>query len=277
MDRQTAGNLLIIGGNEDKQGECIILRRFVNMAGGRQARLAIVTTASEAPREVGAEYRALFAEFGAESASILDISDRTAANDVQQVAAIDNCTGIFFTGGDQLRLTSILGGSATDAAIRRAHRRGAAIAGTSAGASVMSDTMIVDGSSSDTPKKSTLSMAHGMGLLAEVVIDQHFAQRGRINRLLAAVAQNPHIVGVGVDEDTALLVSPHSLLEVIGSQTVTVIDGQNIIHSNISESKQYDPLALTNVLLHILPSGFGYDLKRRIPYVNRHNGSTSVS
>ena len=267
MEEHAAGNLLIIGGNEDKHGECVILRKFIAMAGGREARIAVITTATESPREVGDEYRALFTGFGAESAGVLYISNRESANDRHQVTEIETCSGIFFTGGDQLRLTSILGGSGVDAAIRRSFRRGTVIAGTSAGASVMSDTMIVDGNSSDTPKKSMLSMAHGMGLLQEVVIDQHFAQRGRINRLLAAVAQNPHILGIGIDEDTALVVTPKRVLEVIGSQTVTILDGKNIIDTNISDSNQYDPLALTNVLLHILPSGFGFDLKRRLPFV----------
>jgi cyanophycinase len=266
MIGEEAGNLLIIGGNEDKQGDCVILRRFVAMAGGREARIAVITTATEHPGKTGEEYRAVLTELGAAEVNVVSVVNRQAANARHSDGEFEKCTGIFFTGGDQLRLTSILGGSEVDAAIRRAYRQGVVIAGTSAGASVMSDTMIVDGGSSETPKKAALSMAHGMGLLEEVVIDQHFAQRGRINRLLAAVAQNPHVLGVGIDEDTALVVSPQRVFEVIGSQTVTVIDGQRVVHSNISESKQFDPLALTNVMLHILPSGYGYDLKRRIPH-----------
>lgn len=276
MNKQVAGNLLIIGGNEDKDEECVILRKFIAMAGGREARIAVVTTATESPHEVGDQYRTLFAEFGAEATNILYISNRESANDRYQITEIENCSGIFFTGGDQLRLTSILGGSGVDAAIRRAFRCGTVIAGTSAGASVMSDTMIVEGPSSDTPKKSMLSMAHGMGLLQEVVIDQHFAQRGRINRLLAAVAQNPHVLGVGIDEDTALVVTPERVFEVIGSQTVTIIDGKNIVHSNISESQHADPLALTNVKVHILPSGFGFDIKRRTPFTSQGSAGSVV-
>ncbi|MCX7781555.1 MAG: cyanophycinase [Negativicutes bacterium] len=266
MGEKVTGNLLIIGGNEDKQGECLILRKFVAMSGGREAKLAVITTATEMPREVGDEYRAMFRDLGAASTSILFIGNREAANDRNQVSELENATGIFFTGGDQLRLTSILGGSRVDMAIRAAYRRGTVIAGTSAGASVMSDTMIVEGDSSDTLKKSSVNMAHGMGLLEEVVIDQHFAQRGRINRLLAAVAQNPYVLGIGIDEDTALIVSPDAKCEVIGSQTVTIVDGKHIIHSNISESKPFEALALTNVTLHVLPTGFGFDLKRRLPY-----------
>lgn len=266
MGEKVNGNLLIIGGNEDKQGECLILRKFVAMSGGREARIAVVTTATELPREVGDEYRSMFQDLGASSASILYIGNREAANDRHQVSEIENATGLFFTGGDQLRLTSILGGSKVDAAIRAAYHKGTVVAGTSAGASMMSDTMIVEGDSSDTLKKSSINMAHGMGLLEEVVIDQHFAQRGRINRLLAAVAQNPFVLGMGIDEDTALVVTSDAKCEVIGSQTVTIIDGKHIIHSNISESQPNDALALTNVTLHILPSGFGYDMKRRLPY-----------
>lgn len=261
------GSLLIIGGNEDKEGKCEILKRFVQMAGGRDSRLAIITTATELPREVGEEYKSLFTRIGAEAIAVVYIDNREEANDAGNISDIEKATGIFFTGGDQLRLTSILGGSGVDAALRHAHSRGAVVAGTSAGASVMSDTMIIGGDSSDTPKKSALSMAHGMGLLQEAVIDQHFAQRGRINRLLAAIAQNPHILGIGIDEDTALVVNADSKCEVIGSQTITILDGKNVVHSNISESKRHDPLALTNVLLHILPAGYGFDIGRRRPYI----------
>ncbi len=268
------GNLVIIGGNEDKEGECTILRSFVEMAGGRKARIAVLTTATEYPREAGDQYRTLFSGMGAAEVPVLYIDNRESACASHHIGEIDRATGIFFTGGDQLRLTSILGGSGVDAALRKAFARGTVIAGTSAGASVMSDTMIVGGDSSDTPKKSTLSMAHGMGLVSEVVIDQHFAQRGRINRLLAAVAQNPHILGVGIDEDTALVVAGDGKCEVIGTQTVTILDGKNIVHSNISESKRHDPLAITNVRLHILPNGYGFDLKRRKPFMIEHESET---
>ncbi|EGO64148.1 cyanophycinase [Acetonema longum DSM 6540] len=261
------GDLLVIGGNEDKQGDCLILRHFLALAQGREAAIAVITTATEYPREVGSEYRSLFLNLGAVSCSIIYIDDRETANDRCQAGEIDSATGIFITGGDQLRLTSILGGTRADEAIRRAHARGAVIAGTSAGASVMSNTMIVEGDSSDTPKKSSLSMAHGMGLLTDVVIDQHFAQRGRMNRILAAVAQNPFVLGVGIDEDTALLVNPQGRSTVVGTQTVTIADGKQILHSNISESQPNDPLALTNVLLHILPAGFGFDIRRRQPFM----------
>ncbi|MDF2572945.1 MAG: cphB [Sporomusa sp.] len=264
-NKRTPGSLLIIGGHEDKTDKCVILRKFVSMAGGKDSRIVIVATATGEPRVVGSEYKELFSSMGASSVTIMAIPNRETANQTQQAEVIKDASGIFFTGGDQLRLTSILGGSAVDAAIRVAFENGATIAGTSAGAAVMSETMIVGGNSNDTAKKSSLSMAHGMGFLAEAVVDQHFAQRGRINRLLAAVAQNPHIMGIGIDEDTALIVGPDRRCEVVGSQTVTIVDGKNIIYSNISESNSNQPLAITNVLLHILPEGYGFDLNLRLP------------
>lgn len=260
-----AGSLLIIGGHEDKIGECLILRRFIDMAGGRDSRIVVVATATDQPRLVGNEYRELFSDLGAAAVTIMAVNNREIANQPEQAEVIKQATGIFFTGGDQLRITSILGGSAVEAAIRSALAHGAVIGGTSAGAAIMSETMIVAGNSNDTPKKSSLIMAQGMGFLSEGVVDQHFAQRGRINRLLEAVAQNPHVLGIGIDEDTALIVGPGRMCEVIGSQTVTIIDGKSIIYSNISESNRYQPLAISNVLLHILPSGFGFDLNLRLP------------
>ncbi|HWR08775.1 cyanophycinase [Sporomusa sp.] len=263
--RKTPGSLLIIGGHEDKTGERVILRKFVDMAGGRDSLIVIIATATDEPRIVGSEYKDIFTLMGAAVVNIMAIANRETANQPQQAEIIKKSTGIFFTGGDQLRLTSILGGSAVDAAIRAAFSQGAVVAGTSAGAAVMSETMIVGGHSNDSPKKSSLSMAHGMGFLSEAVVDQHFAQRGRINRLLSSVAQNPHVMGIGIDEDTALIVGPDRVCEIVGSQTVTIIDGKNIIYSNISESNQSQPLAISNVLLHILPAGYGFDLNLRLP------------
>lgn len=260
-----SGSLIIIGGHEDKEGECSILHQLIDMAGGRNSRIVVIATATDQPRIVGNEYRELFSSLGAAAVTIMAVADRETANQKEQAEIIKQATGIFFTGGDQLRLTSILGGSAVDAAIRAAFRQGAIIAGTSAGAAIMSETMIVAGNSNETPKKSSLTMAQGMGFLAEGVVDQHFAQRGRINRLLEAVAQNPHVLGIGIDEDTALVVGPDRLCRVIGSQTVTIVDGKSIVYSNISESSRCQPLAISNVLLHVLPAGFGFDLNRRLP------------
>lgn len=266
MSGRTEGRLLVIGGNEEKEGECRILRSFVEMAGGRDARLVILTTATELPEEVGEEYREIFERLGAGEVRVLHAETRREASERSLAETVREASGIFLTGGDQLRLTSILGGSEADRSILGAFRGGAIVAGTSAGASAMAGTMIVSGDSADTATRSTVSMAQGMALVADVVIDQHFAQRGRMNRLLASVAQNPHLLGIGIDEDTAVLVMPDGRCEVIGSQSVTILDGRQIRQTNVSDSSSREPLAITNLVMHVLPEGYGYDLVRHTPY-----------
>lgn len=265
MGEKVEGTLVIIGGAEDKEGRCDILRKFVELAGDKEAKLVIMTAATQQPEVVGEEYRRLFSKLGVKNIEVLDFSSRRQANLPQHVQIIEEATGIFFTGGDQLRITTLLGGTQIYQALHKAYRRGTVIAGTSAGASVMSETMIVEGDSEEAPKRNTLKMAPGMGLIREVVVDQHFAQRGRIGRLLTAVAQNPYILGIGIDEDTAIVVSPQGEFQVYGSQTVTVVDGSQIGHTNVSQSSPSEPLALTKVVLHVLPAGYGFDLSKRIP------------
>lgn len=265
MSDKVRGTLVVIGGAEDKDSDCLILRRFVDLAGGEEGRLVVVTAAAAEPGRTGETYRLLFRDLGVAEVAVLNVSSRRDAGEPAVAGELQQATGVFFTGGDQLRITSILGGTKVDDALRRAYRSGAIIAGTSAGASAMSETMIVEGEEADAPSKNTVQMAPGMGLLREVVVDQHFAQRGRVGRLLAAVAQHPYMLGVGIDEDTAIVVSPEGTFEVIGSHAVTVIDGRRIGETNVSETGPREPLALTNVILHILPSGYRFDMRRRIP------------
>ncbi|HUX47054.1 MAG TPA: cyanophycinase, partial [Desulfosporosinus sp.] len=178
MTEHVEGKLLIIGGAEDKSGERKILKRFIQESGGRESRITVLTAATEYPRQVGVEYHALFLELGAQEVQVLDVSDRTQANTQGTSKQFEKSTGVFFTGGDQLRITGLLGGTLLGRMLQQLYEQGIIIAGTSAGASVMSDTMIVGGEAG-TPKKNTLTMAPGLGLLRSVVIDQHFAQRGR--------------------------------------------------------------------------------------------------
>jgi cyanophycinase len=265
MGDKVKGTLVIIGGAEDKDGPCEILGRFLLLAGGKEARLAVITTATESPQEVGREYSRLFYRLGAADVFHLDVPDRAAACSEDALRLLDKATGVFLTGGDQLRLTSILGGTPLAGALHAALARGAVIAGTSAGASAMSATMIVEGSDESAPRRSIINMAPGLGFLQEVVVDQHFAQRGRIGRLLAAIAENPFILGFGLDEDTALICDPAGQVTVVGSGACTVVDGISIKKSNISDSARDEPLALTHVTLHVLPRGFTFDLKSREP------------
>lgn len=257
------GKLVIIGGGEDKTKECIILKEVAQMCGKAEARLSIITTATEKPQELGDEYTKIFNKLGIRNIKVLNIQSRADADNIEYSDTILNSTGVFFTGGDQLRITSMLGGTGVYKALHAALKQGTVIVGTSAGASVMSDNMIIQGHSDDSPKKNTLNMAPGMGLIEEVVIDQHFAQRGRIGRLLEAIAQNPYVLGIGIDEDTAVVIESHEVFRVIGSQTVTVIDGRSITHTNVTELNPHEPLALLNVTIHVLPKGYAFNLKSR--------------
>ncbi len=257
------GDLLIIGGAEDKYGEKRILEEVLAVMGGKDARIGIITTASEKSKEVGEEYREVFCRLGAKDVDILDLKTRDDANSQDYGERIRDTTGFFFTGGDQLRITSILGGSRAYEELYYSYRHGTAVAGTSAGASVMSSTMIVEGNSNDAARKCTLKMAPGLNFLEGVIIDQHFDQRGRLGRLLCGVAENPGVLGIGIDEDTAIRVFPEEYFEVLGSNAVTIIDGRHIKSSNVSETNPDEILAITNANIHVLSKGYGFDIKRR--------------
>ncbi|WP_353893340.1 cyanophycinase [Proteinivorax hydrogeniformans] len=260
------GNLLIIGGAEDKEKGCTILKEFVKLAEeGREAKIVIMPTAAEKSDSVGRMYSDIFKDLGIRDVEVLKIDSR--ADGFSKVAqrTIEEATGIFFTGGDQLKITSLLGGTPVDFSLQKAYKKGVVIAGTSAGAAAMSATMIIGGNGDSTPQMDILNMAPGMGLVNQVVIDQHFAQRGRLGRLISAVAQNPYILGIGIDEDTAILVDAQANLKVIGSQTVTIVDGFNSTYTNVSELKPKQALAITDMVVHILPHGYRFDLKNRKP------------
>lgn len=269
MGYKQRGDLIIIGGAEDKYGRSRILEKVVEVIGGRDARVSIITSATQHPEEVGAEYQEVFSRLGVGETDVLNINNRDDANCEDYVSRIRDATGFFFTGGDQLRITSILGGTSAYMALKESFQKGTPVVGTSAGASVMSSTMIVDGNSNDAARKCTLKMAPGLSLFEGVIIDQHFDQRGRLGRLLCGVAENPGILGIGIDEDTAIRVYPDDYFEVIGNNAVTIIDGTSIKSSNVSESKPDEILTIANACLHVLASGYGFDLKRReVLYLN---------
>jgi cyanophycinase len=263
MGELVYGNLLIIGGAEDKWGRSSVLKHAIDMCGGPQSKITVLTTATQKPQEVGEEYRSVFNRLGVENIDILNIDNRNDANNDSVALRISNAAGIFFTGGDQLRITSILGGTKTFNALFDMYTKGIPIIGTSAGASAMSSTMIVDGNSNSAARKCTLGMSPGLGFLEQVIIDQHFEQRGRLGRLLVGVAQNPSILGIGIDEDTAIKVNSNASFEVVGTNCVTVIDGTTIQKSNVSELNPEEIIALSNITLHVLPCGFGFDLDKR--------------
>ncbi len=257
------GTLIIIGGAEDKKVDLEILKIVHKISGGENSNIAIITTATENPDDAAKEYINIFKNFGVKSAYGIKIYNREQANKDSNLEKIMQTDCIFFVGGDQLRISSILGGTIVHDAILKSLKNGKTIAGTSAGASMMSEIMVVEGKDDDAPRKCTLKMAPGMGLLQGVIIDQHFNQRGRIGRLLAAVAQNPSVIGLGIDENTAVIVNKEMKFRVVGTGVVTVVDGRDIMYINISEQNQDEPLAITNVRIHVLPEGYGFNFKTK--------------
>jgi cyanophycinase len=257
-----AGHLLIIGGAEDKLRQRQILARFVALAGGPAARVAVVSTASSLGDEATELYASLFHQFGIPDVRGLRPLTREDANDPQAVDLVAEATGIFMTGGNQLRLSSVIGGTQLGRTIVDRHRHGIIVAGTSAGASAISTHMVAFGTSGTTPKQRMTQMSAGLGLLPGVVIDQHFEQRNRIGRLLALIAQSPALLGMGIDEDTAALVSPAGVMEVIGKGSVTILDPARI-QTDAYEVKRHRPMMVSGVILHSLPSGYRFDLRKR--------------
>lgn len=263
MSERVRGNLIIIGGAEDKVGEKTILKHVAGVVKERGGGLVVLTTATEKPQEVGNNYRTVFETLGLSDIDVLNINSRDEANLDENAERIKNSGGVFFTGGDQLRITSILGGTKAYLALYEAYSKGVVVIGTSAGASVMSNTMVVEGKDNEPARKCTLKMAPGLGFLGEAIVDQHFGQRGRIGRLLCGVAENPYMLGIGIDEDTAIRVYPDAHFEVFGSNAVTVVDGSTIKSSNVSELEPDEILAIAGVTLHVLPNGYGFDMAKR--------------
>lgn len=253
------GHLIIIGGAEDKSSESEILKQAPRMMDPDDL-LTIITTATEYPEEVGQDYKDVFSSLGVNHIEILNIESRDDANGGSICDTIYDSKGVFFTGGDQLRITSILGGTKANEELKNLFLEGGFIMGTSAGASAMSSTMIVQGNDNEPAKKCTLKMAPGLGLIQNCIIDQHFDQRGRFGRLLCGIAENPDVLGIGIDEDTAIKVFPDNHFEIIGANSVTVIDGSSIQSSNVAELRPDELLAIIGVTVHALPAGYGFDM-----------------
>ena len=261
-ERNRAGHLLIIGGAEEKVRQRLILSRFAALAGGAQARVAIISTASSLGDAATDLYRQIFHQMGVTDVRGLRPLLREDANDDRLCELLTDATGIFMTGGNQLRLSSVVSGTRLARAIVERHRAGAVIGGTSAGASAISSHMVAFGTGGGTPKQRMTQLSAGLGLLPGVIIDQHFEQRNRIGRLLALVAQSPSLLGIGIDEDTAALVSPGGILEVIGKGAVTILDPSRV-QTDAYEVKRHRPIMVSGIILHSLPAGYRFDLDDR--------------
>ncbi len=260
-DREVfGGHLLVIGGAEDKYNERRILRKFLELAGGENANVLIVPVASDYPEFAADVYTQAFRHLGVGSPRVLRVTSRQDAFQADPEELLDGVTGVFISGGDQMRLTSILGGTKFAQKLRQLVREtNIVLAGTSAGAAGMSTSMIVRGDSTAHAQKNSVRLSPGLGFLKNIIIDQHFSERGRINRLLTAVSYNPYNLGVGIDENTAIILDQKGTLEVYGDGTVTIVDGSEISFNEIAEVEDHRPFAVCGAQIHILRDGLRYD------------------
>lgn len=259
-------DLVVIGGAEDKEGRKKILNEVCDLINKDRDLLLVATIASEIQEEMEDVYDKVFREIGVKNIEFLNIEDREEAYLEKNIDLIKSSKLIFFTGGDQLKITSLIGGTPLNKALINGMHSGKIIVGTSAGASVMSGTMILEGDDEESPKKHSINMCPGLGFIENVVIDQHFIQRGRIGRLLTGIAENPEYLGVGIDEDTAIIIDERKILKVIGNGAVYIIDGTGINHTNVSEQFRDKTLSIFNVKLHVLIEGNKFDLINKIPF-----------
>jgi len=255
------GVLIAIGGHEDKEGDRLILKYVADRLQGGV--LVLATVASHQPEGYLEMYEQVFADFGIELRELY-VNERYETTDPEKLALFDGAAGVFFTGGDQLRISSQIGDTPIEARVREILDRGGVVAGTSAGASMMTETMLVRGPSAESYRIGDLHMAPGLGLVRDMIIDQHFAERGRIGRLLGAVAHNPRVLGVGIDEDTAAVLEK-GRLTVLGRAAVYIVDGTEVSHSNVAEAEADYALSMHDVRLHVMTEGDEFDLKARRP------------
>lgn len=260
VKRLNKGTLIIIGGREDKEKEMAILKEIAEKTG--RAKLVIATLASQVADEVWQEYKKIFHLLGVKNLEHFNIIQHHEASEPDNIAKFKNAHSVFFTGGDQLKITTKIGGTPVMDEVMKIYKSGGLIAGTSAGAAIMGKTMLVGGDNMESHKVGNWMMSPGLGFIEDIIIDQHFAQRGRIGRLLGAVALNPGIMGIGIDEDTAIVVKD-GVIKVIGTNAVYVVDGHNVSSTNISEADAEKTMSMHDVRLHILANQEKFHLRKR--------------
>jgi len=264
MPQPTKHAVMIIGGAEDKIQAKQILQTFFQRSGGEDARIAIVPCASREPAIIGNRYETIFSEMGAKAIEVIDIQERAQAENPAWIDYVESCTGIFLTGGDQLRLCGLLADTPIMEIVRKRAQLGAiTLAGTSAGAAVMGLQMIAGGGSGEPPNRALVDMTLGLGIVPEVIVDQHFHNRNRMARLMSAVASHPDRLGIGIDEDTCALFESGGIFQVIGKSTVTVVDPSEVGFSNLPMVGSTDPISIHNLRVHILSHGDRYDYHHR--------------
>lgn len=274
------GTLIAIGGNEDKGTEpepnfhqknnlnffeLQILSRIVQECRGQKdSHIEVITSASSIPMEVGDNYMEAFGKLGCTNINLMHIRDRSDAQNPEYIQRIRSCNGVMITGGNQLRLSTIFGGTEILSTLhQRLQNEDFVIAGTSAGAMAMSNTMIYQGSSAGALIKGEVKITTGLAFIKDVIIDSHFDKRGRFGRLAQAVASNPSCIGIGLGEDTGVLIRHNNEMEAIGSGLVVIVDGHGIRYSNIADLSEGSPISIENMIVHVMTKGNGYRLNER--------------
>ena len=259
---QERGWIIPIGGAEEKENSPQILQRFVQLAGGEQADIVVIPTASQL-RSTGPRYERILSDLGAQRVTAIDFDTRRDAEEPSRIERLQRATGVFFTGGNQLRLSTLIGGTAIAKTVRQLNAAGVPVAGTSAGAAFISEHMIAFGDEGSTPIAGSVRLAPGLGLTNRFIIDQHFRQRDRLGRLLTALAFNPFAIGLGLDEDTAAFIAPDNTVHVEGSGGITVVDAAEVQFSSMDHIHEGRPVCLLGVKLHILTQGATFNLHTR--------------
>jgi cyanophycinase len=262
-DGQQRGWIIPIGGAENKENDRRILERFVRVSGGSDADIVVIPTASRM-HETGQRYEQVFRDIGADRVTVMDFDTRRDCQESGRLQRIGEATGIFFTGGNQLRLTTLLGGTPVAKVIRARNAAGVTVGGTSAGASILSEHMIASGDEGSAMIAGSVRLAPGLGLTNRFIIDQHFRQRDRLGRLLTALAYNPFAIGIGLDEDTAAFIGPDETLEVEGSGGVTVVDGSDVTYSSIDKVQDGQAVCMLGMRVHLLVAGATYNLNTHL-------------
>jgi cyanophycinase len=261
-DGEARGWIVPIGGAEEKDSDPRILQRFVDLCGGDQADIVVIPTASRMA-DTGARYERVFGELGAGRVAVMDFDTRRDSQEQGRLDRLEQATGVFFTGGNQLRITTLIGGTPVARMIRSQNARGIHVGGTSAGASILSEHMIAFGDEGSSPIAGSVRLAPGLGLTNRFIIDQHFRQRDRLGRLATALAYNPFAIGIGLDEDTAAFIGPDNTLEVEGSGAVTVVDAADLQFSSMDQVEEGQPVCLLGLKIHILVAGATFNLHTR--------------
>jgi cyanophycinase len=263
LSEGSRGFIVPVGGAEEKLGDVVILRRFATLCGGEGCRIAIIPTASEVS-ETGRRYEELFHSLGVKEARSLPIASRADCERREWLDVLDEVDGVFLTGGNQLRLSTMIGGTEVAKALRRRNAEGMHVAGTSAGAAFLCEHMIAFGKEGASPRAKIVTLAPGLGLTNKAIIDQHFRQRDRLGRLLTALAYNPFAIGIGLDENTAAFIDPDDKLEVVGGGALTLVDPSELEFSSMARVRKNDPVCLIGLRLHILDHGSTFDIRTRV-------------